>query len=205
MRDGVAIDLVTQRFAYDLLGNVCRKDDRSYRYDGMTGCGTAGLDGGGSASASGPHRVAETVLDGGGSLFYYYDARGNQTVRGEPGTANDRAASYSADDLAYEIALGNGTRTRFWYGSDGCTSCDPDTLDLGFSNHSHGNGAFKVNSIDAKVYKDLYFGRRVSDQDRYRPSNADHDLLWGILSTQTGSKWYFKSGMPTMPLVSPKL
>lgn len=63
--------------------------------------------------------VAETVLDGGGSVFYYYDARGNQTVRDEPGTTNDRTARYSVDDLAYEIELGNGTRTRFWYGSDG--------------------------------------------------------------------------------------
>ena len=119
MRDGVPIDLVTQRFVYDLLGNVCRKDDRTYRYDGNAGCGAGGLEGNGSASTSGPHRVAETVLDGGGSVFYYYDARGNQTVRDEPGTANDRTAYYSVDDLAYEIALGNGTRTRFWYGSDG--------------------------------------------------------------------------------------
>ncbi|SFK74644.1 RHS repeat-associated core domain-containing protein [Lysobacter sp. cf310] len=119
MRDGVTVDLVTQRFAYDLIGNVCRKDDRTYRYDGNAGCGAGGLEGNGSASTSGPHRVAETVLDGGGSVFYYYDARGNQTVRDEPGTANDRTAYYSADDLAYEISLGNGTRTRFWYGSDG--------------------------------------------------------------------------------------
>ncbi|KRD39242.1 hypothetical protein ASE35_02430 [Lysobacter sp. Root916] len=119
MRDGVTVDLVTQRFAYDLIGNVCRKDDRTYRYDGNAGCGAGGLEGNGSASASGPHRVAETVLDGGGSVFYYYDAHGNQTVRDEPGTANDRTAYYSSDDLAYEISLGNGTRTRFWYGSDG--------------------------------------------------------------------------------------
>ena len=31
----------------------------------------------------------------------------------EPGTANDRAARYSVDDLVYEIQLCNGTRTRF--------------------------------------------------------------------------------------------
>lgn len=39
--------------------------------------------------------------------------------RDAPGTANDRTIQYSLDDHAYEIASGNGQRTRYWYGPDG--------------------------------------------------------------------------------------
>ena len=53
------------------------------------------------------------------ATLYYYDTRGNQTLRDAPGTANDRTIRYSLDDKPHEIAMGNGTRVRFWYGPDG--------------------------------------------------------------------------------------
>ena len=51
--------------------------------------------------------------------FYYYDDRGNQTLRDAPGTGSDRTIRYTADGKAHEIQLGNGQTTRFWYGPDG--------------------------------------------------------------------------------------
>jgi RHS repeat-associated protein len=65
-----------------------------------------------------PHAVRQTG-SGASATFYYYDGRGNQTVRDAPGTANDRRIRYSVDDRPYEIAMGSGQRVRFWYGPDG--------------------------------------------------------------------------------------
>lgn len=68
--------------------------------------------------ASSPHAVNQTG-EGATAAFYYYDDRGNQTVRDAPGTARDRTIRYSADSKAHEIQMGNGQTTRFWYGPDG--------------------------------------------------------------------------------------
>lgn len=65
-----------------------------------------------------PHAVSQTG-QGAAAEFYYYDERGNQTLRDAPGTANDRTVRYSADGKAHEIQMGNGQRVRFWYGPDG--------------------------------------------------------------------------------------
>ncbi|QND81034.1 VCBS repeat-containing protein [Pseudoxanthomonas mexicana] len=71
-----------------------------------------------SSVASSPHAVNQTG-DGTSASFYYYDDRGNQTLRDAPGTASDRTIRYSADGKAHEIQMGNGQTTRFWYGPDG--------------------------------------------------------------------------------------
>lgn len=65
-----------------------------------------------------PHAVSQTG-QGAAAGFYYYDERGNQTLRDAPGTANDRTIRYSADGKAHEIQMGSGQRVRFWYGPDG--------------------------------------------------------------------------------------
>ncbi len=71
-----------------------------------------------SAGSGGPHAVNQTVT-GGNATTYTYDHRGNQVGRDAPGTASDRTITYSLDDKAHEIAMGNGQRVRFWYGPDG--------------------------------------------------------------------------------------
>lgn len=74
-----------------------------------------------TASAAGtgsPHAVSQTG-SGTSATFYYYDGRGNQTLRDAPGTASDRTILYSVDDKAHEIAMGAGQRVRFWYGPNG--------------------------------------------------------------------------------------
>ena len=71
-----------------------------------------------SSVASSPHAVNQTG-EGTAASFYYYDDRGNQTVRDAPGSSNDRTIRYSADGKAHEIQMGNGQTTRFWYGPDG--------------------------------------------------------------------------------------
>ena len=71
-----------------------------------------------SSVASSPHAVNQTG-EGATAAFFYYDDRGNQTVRDAPGTARDRTIRYSADSKAHEIQMGNGQTTRFWYGPDG--------------------------------------------------------------------------------------
>lgn len=65
-----------------------------------------------------PHAVSQTG-EGTAASFYYYDDRGNQTLRDAPGTASDRTIRYTADGMAHEIQMGNGQRVRFWYGPDG--------------------------------------------------------------------------------------
>ncbi|SDQ63855.1 RHS repeat-associated core domain-containing protein [Pseudoxanthomonas sp. CF385] len=70
------------------------------------------------SAISSPHAVSQ-VGAGSNATFYYYDDRGNQTMRDAPGTTNDRTISYTASGRAHEIALGNGQTTRFWYGPDG--------------------------------------------------------------------------------------
>ena len=68
--------------------------------------------------ANSPHAVNRTG-DGATATFYYYDDRGNQTLRDAPGSSNDRTIRYTADGKAHEIQMGNGQTTRFWYGPDG--------------------------------------------------------------------------------------
>lgn len=68
--------------------------------------------------ANSPHAVNRTG-DGAAATFYYYDDRGNQTLRDAPGSSNDRIIRYTADGKAHEIQMGNGQTTRFWYGPDG--------------------------------------------------------------------------------------
>jgi RHS repeat-associated protein len=68
--------------------------------------------------AGSPHAVRQTG-SGATATFYYYDGRGNQTMRDAPGTANDRRIRYSLDDKAYRITMGSGQEVRFWYGPDG--------------------------------------------------------------------------------------
>lgn len=65
-----------------------------------------------------PHAVSQTG-QGQAATFYYYDERGNQTLRDAPGTAQDRSIRYSADGKAHEIQMAGGQRVRFWYGPDG--------------------------------------------------------------------------------------
>ncbi|MDH5824924.1 FG-GAP-like repeat-containing protein [Luteimonas sp. RD2P54] len=121
MRNGVTVNQTMLAQSYDRLGNPCRRDEdggnHNYVYDGRAGCGLGdGNSGYGSGNTTGanPHRVAQYR-----DMHYYYDARGNQTSRDAPGTANDRTVHYSLDDKAHEVRLGNGTRARFWYGPDG--------------------------------------------------------------------------------------
>ncbi len=71
-----------------------------------------------SSVANSPHAVNQTG-DGTTAAFYYYDDRGNQTLRDAPGSSNDRTIRYSADGKAHEIQMGNGQTTRFWYGPNG--------------------------------------------------------------------------------------
>lgn len=71
-----------------------------------------------SSVASSPHAVNQ-MGDGAVAAFYYYDDRGNQTLRDAPGAARDRTIRYSANSKAHEIQMGNGQTTRFWYGPDG--------------------------------------------------------------------------------------
>ena len=87
-------------------------------YGGRAGCGVTTANGSGSTTLVGAHRLTEAYANSGG-WTYQWDARGNQTVRDAPGTANDRTIRYSLDDHAHEIETGNGKRTRYWYGPDG--------------------------------------------------------------------------------------
>ena len=70
------------------------------------------------AGSGSTHGVSQTGA-GASATFYYYDGRGNQTLRDAPGTAADRTIAYSADNKAYQIAMGSGQQVRFWYGPDG--------------------------------------------------------------------------------------
>ena len=65
--------------------------------------------------STGAHQVGGIT----GSVFYYYDTRGNQTIKDAISATYDRTVQYSLDDKAYEALSGTGVRTRFWYGSDG--------------------------------------------------------------------------------------
>lgn len=142
MFNGLPDSTTTQWFEYDMLGNLCRRyeqggGDYSYRYVGRSGCGLGGANSGygaGGAGTTGAHQIGGTdaiaplpanpgsvarTMAQGANNFYFYDARGNQIDKqtGTPGY--DRRIQYSVDDHAYEIALGTGQRTRFWYGPDG--------------------------------------------------------------------------------------
>ncbi|RNF85077.1 FG-GAP-like repeat-containing protein [Montanilutibacter psychrotolerans] len=120
MQAGAPVNVTTLSHSYDAVGNVCKRHGASYGYEGMAGCGTGTLVGSGGAGPVGAHRVSEIVNSAGVvTSSYYYDARGNQTLRDSSGTSADRTIRYSLDDRAHEIALGNGLRARFWYGSDG--------------------------------------------------------------------------------------
>ncbi|RNF85293.1 hypothetical protein EER27_05890 [Lysobacter psychrotolerans] len=119
MQAGVPVNVTSLTHSYDALGNVCKRQGYSYGYEGMAGCGTGTLVGSGGAGPVGAHRVSEIGTSAGVVSSYYYDTRGNQTLRDSSGTSADRTIRYSIDNLAHEIALGNGLRARFWYGSDG--------------------------------------------------------------------------------------
>lgn len=121
MEDGINVNKVTQSFVYDKLGNICSKtvatQTQDYTYLGRAGCGTSGLPGSGGAGSVGPHQVSAVLPSV--PAFYYYDGRGNQTQQDSSTPSVDRTVTYSADDKAYDILMGNGQRERFWYGSDG--------------------------------------------------------------------------------------
>lgn len=120
MRNGQTVDQRLLSQSYDRLGNVCRRDEdggnHDYVYGGRSGCGLGDGNsnfGNGSATGARAHSVFQYR-----DMNYTYDARGNQVSR-TGGTAPNRTIRYSRDDHAYEIAMGNGTRARFWYGPDG--------------------------------------------------------------------------------------
>lgn len=124
MQDGVTANRLVQSFEYDAVGNLCRKESGGtsnvYTYIGRSGCGLGGAlnstSGGGGNGPGGAHQVS--AVNG---TTYYYDVRGNQTIKDAPGTnaSLDRTIAYTIDDQANEAVSGNGARTRFWYGSDG--------------------------------------------------------------------------------------
>jgi len=119
MINGATANSTTFNASYDVVGNICAAYATSFVYEGRGGCGTGGIPGSAGTGTTGPHRVRQTTSGTGAVTDYYYDIRGNQTLRDLSGTANDRAIKYSLDDKAHEIALGGTVRTRFWYGSDG--------------------------------------------------------------------------------------
>jgi RHS repeat-associated protein len=121
MEDGITSSKPTQRFQYDMLGNLCLKTTLgasvAYTYAGRAGCGLGGANstwGGGGTGTAGPHQVSDV-----NGVFYYFDSRGNQTIKDAPSATYDRTIKYSLDDKAYEASSGTGVQTRFWYGSDG--------------------------------------------------------------------------------------
>lgn len=122
MVDGVTTNTLTHWGQYDALGNVCARlfngTGAGMGYGGRAGCGVSTANGSGGTGYVGPHQLT-TAYAAGGNWTYQWDARGNQTVRDAPGTANDRTIKYTLDDHAFEITTGNGKRTRYWYGPDG--------------------------------------------------------------------------------------
>ena len=123
MRNGLVVNNTLLHWGvYDRLGNVCARMFQgvgtTMGYGGRAGCGADVAYGSGSAGLVGAHRLT-VAHAAGGDWLYSWDARGNQTVRDAPGTANDRTIQYSLDDHAHEIVTGNGKRTRYWYGPDG--------------------------------------------------------------------------------------
>ena len=109
-RNGQSVDEPTLDNSYDPLGNICAKNGVNYVYGSSSGCT--------QTSGGQPHAVQSTS-SAAGVVNYYYDGRGNQTVRDAPGTANDRTIRYSPDDKAHEIQMGSGELVRFWYGGSG--------------------------------------------------------------------------------------
>lgn len=122
MQDGVTTNTLVQWAEYDKLGNICARLFNGLAtgmgYAGRAGCGVNPANGSGTAGFVGAHRLT-VAYHNNGAWNYSWDARGNQTVRDAPGTANDRTIKYSLDDHAVEIQTGNGLRTRYWYGADG--------------------------------------------------------------------------------------
>ncbi|WP_202844157.1 toxin TcdB middle/N-terminal domain-containing protein [Luteimonas saliphila] len=116
---GATANTTTFTGSYDAVGNICKVYGTPFTYEGRGGCGTGTLEGGGGTGTTGPHRVRQTTSASGVVSDYYYDIRGNQTLRDQSGTAGDRLIRYSLDNKAYEIVLGGTVRTRFWYGTDG--------------------------------------------------------------------------------------
>lgn len=116
MRNGITANIVTLNNAYDRLGNVCQSFTFQFTYQGRGGCGLDTAQGSGGTGTVGPHRVSRHTNSAGAHTDYYYDGRGNQTIRQASGST--RTIRYSFDDKAHEIDL-NGAKTRFWYGSDG--------------------------------------------------------------------------------------
>lgn len=116
---GAAANTATFSGSYDALGNICKVYGTPFTYEGRGGCGTGTLEGGGGTGVTGAHRVRQTTSASGVVSNYWYDIRGNQTLRDQSGTAGDRLIRYSLDNKAYEIVLGGTVRTRFWYGTDG--------------------------------------------------------------------------------------
>ena len=112
IQNGVTLGtpVVLHRAQFDRLGNVCARridgNDLAYGYQGRAGCGQDTASGSGTTGATGPHRVTSVGAD----RSYSYDARGNLTLRDMPGTASDRAVSYSLDDQAHQIGLMAGPR-----------------------------------------------------------------------------------------------
>lgn len=92
-----------------------------------------------------------------------------------PGTQGK--PDFEAKIVTIESHVGCGTSS---------TMCSVGYVDFGYSNHAHGNDAFRVNDVDVKMYGNLRKGSRVSDQDRYNPSPADYMLRRGFLSTPSG-------------------
>ena len=123
VQNGVLADVLTQRYLYDRLGNICHRDtygwaSRDYAYLGRSGCGLGGT--GGSTSGSGTTNTigAHQASDLSG-MVHYYDAAGNVIRREGPTAGNDYTVKYNAANQAYDIATDIGGQSKFWYGPDG--------------------------------------------------------------------------------------
>ncbi|HWU70722.1 MAG TPA: FG-GAP-like repeat-containing protein, partial [Pseudoxanthomonas sp.] len=123
VQNGVLADVMTQRYLYDRLGNICHRDtygwaSRDYAYLGRSGCGLGGTggstSGSGTTNAIGAHQAGD--LNG---LVHYYDAAGNVIRREGPTAGNDYTVKYNAANQAYDIATDTGGQSKFWYGPDG--------------------------------------------------------------------------------------
>jgi RHS repeat-associated protein len=115
-QNGVTANVLTLSHTYDRLGNICHSFGFQFTYEGRGGCGLDAPQGGGGTGSVGPHRASRLTSSSGATTDYYYDLRGNQTVRQAGSTT--RTIRYTLDDKAHEIDL-NGAKTRFWYGPDG--------------------------------------------------------------------------------------
>lgn len=101
--------VVTNALSYDLLGNICTKNDIAYAYFGRAGCADSGTSGS-------PHAVSKITPLAGATTTYTYDGNGNQTTRsGTPA----RVLTYDALNQPSTATLGTGTTTVFEYGPDG--------------------------------------------------------------------------------------